>query len=135
MLFVPILQVVVYTTEAGMANYVWTVSAGGTITAGGGPNDNSVTVTWGASGARTVSVSYTGTNGCPSLVTVKNVTVSNSLPVSVSIVASINPVCLGDPVTFTATPTNGGTAPSYQWKVNGVNVGTNSPVYTYIPCK
>jgi N-acetylneuraminic acid mutarotase len=60
-------------------------------------------------------------------------TVNPNLPVSVSIVASSNPVCQGLPVTFTATPTNGGTTPSYQWKVNGVNIGTNSPTFTYTP--
>ena len=44
-----------------------------------------------------------------------------------------NPVCAGDPVTFTATPMNGGFTPSYQWQVNGANAGTNSPIFTYYP--
>lgn len=55
------------------------------------------------------------------------------LPASVSITANPNPFCPGSPVTFTATPGNGGANPSYQWKVNGVNAGSNSPTFTYNP--
>jgi hypothetical protein len=55
---------------------------------------------------------------------------STTAGVSIAITSGANPSCTGASVTFTATPTNGGSAPSYQWKVNGANVGTNSPTYT-----
>jgi gliding motility-associated-like protein len=64
--------------------------------------------------------------------------VSNSITMSVSaatgppsvvtITASANNVKSGTPVTFTATSTL--VASSYQWQVNGLNVGTNSAVFT-----
>ena len=53
---------------------------------------------------------------------------SNVTP-SVSITASASTICSGNPVTFTSTETNGG-IPTYQWKLNGNNVGTNSSIYT-----
>ncbi|MEI7831102.1 MAG: YDG domain-containing protein, partial [Prolixibacteraceae bacterium] len=71
----------VFSTETGKSNYLWTVSAGGTITSGGGTSDNTVTVTWNTIGAQTVSVIYTDAHSCTAgVATVKNVTVV-SLPV------------------------------------------------------
>jgi uncharacterized protein (TIGR02145 family) len=59
--------------------------------------------------------------------------VNTSLPAGLAIAASANPFCPGSPVVFTASPVNGGSIPVYQWKVNGTNVGGNSPTYTYSP--
>ncbi|MBK7029754.1 MAG: hypothetical protein IPH45_11285 [Bacteroidales bacterium] len=52
---------------------------------------------------------------------------------SVLISPSVNPVCAGTSVTFTAVPTNEGTTPVYQWKVNDNNEGTNSSTFNYVP--
>jgi len=48
---------------------------------------------------------------------------------SITIATTSTDVC-STPATFTATITNGGSSPVFQWKKNGVNVGTNSSIYT-----
>jgi hypothetical protein len=55
-----------------------------------------------------------------------------SVTPTISVVATGNNVCAGTSVTFNSIITNGGPAPVYQWKKNGVNVGTNSTSYTDI---
>lgn len=61
------------------------------------------------------------------------VTVNPSDSVKVSITASSNNICAGDAVTFTANPVSPGTSPFFQWKLNGLNVGTNSAVFVFNP--
>src|SRR5690606_26766998 len=41
-----------------------------------------------------------------------------------------NSICSNTSVTFSATVTNEGTAPIYQWRKNGIIVGTNNFSYT-----
>src|SRR5665648_681354 len=92
------------------------------------------TTTAGTFNYNLVSVAYQTGPACSTTIAGNaKVTVNATLPVSVSIAASANPVCYNTLVTFTATPSNGGTTPAYQWKVNGANVGTNSATYSYIP--
>jgi gliding motility-associated-like protein len=57
--------------------------------------------------------------------------VSSSLATpAVTITSNSSYTCDGRTNTFTAQPTNGGSAPVYQWKKNNVNVGTNNPTYS-----
>ena len=91
--------------------------------------------TTGLTNGQIVSVVMTANNACQNAGSatsnsISNTVVSNVTP-SVSIVSSDadNSICAGTSVTFTATPTNGGTTPAYQWKLNGTNVGTNSVTY------
>ncbi|MCH8231990.1 MAG: gliding motility-associated C-terminal domain-containing protein [Bacteroidetes bacterium] len=102
-----------YSTEAGQANYVWTVSAGGVVTSGGGATDNTVTVTWNTAGAQTVSVNYTDSNLCTAVIpTIYNVTVQN-LPVPT--ISGPSQACLG--LTGNIYSTEGGQT-NYLWTVS-----------------
>jgi len=75
----------------------------------------------------------TCTAGNPATSNTLVMTVNNNLPVSITIAANDNPVCAGASVSFTASPHNGGTLPTYQWTINAINAGTNSNLLTYVP--
>ena len=55
--------------------------------------------------------------------------VNETLSPAVIINTPTTTICSGSSVTFTAVPVNAGASPSFQWKKNGVNVGTNSNTY------
>lgn len=136
-----------------------TTSTGDTVCASTAVTFTAITENGGASPAYTWSVngavvstfytySYIPANGDVVSVTVMSsscampntasdsvtMTVTSVVTPSVSIVSSTSSdsSCADYPVTFTAIPVNGGSAPTYTWTRNGINVATG-PTFTFIP--
>jgi PKD repeat protein len=92
--------------------------------------------TTGLTNGQTVNVIMTSNATCPSPTTATSstltMTVNNNVTPSVSIASNVGTtICSGASVTFTATPTNGGGSPTYNFRVNGSTVqNTTSNTYT-----
>jgi hypothetical protein len=100
--------------------YVW--KNNGTVISGA--NLSSYT----ASAAGSYSVDITS-NSCTSSSGTASVTVSNSSPATIVISGPTN-ICSGSSATFSTQISNGGNSPTYQWKLNGNNIGSNSPSFS-----
>lgn len=112
--------------NGGSPIYQWMVNGS---PVGTGPTYASTTLANG----NAVTVRMTSSLSCISVNPVTsspiNMSVTSPVTATVSIAASPSgPICAGTSVTFTATSSNGGT-PTYQWKVNNVNVGPNNPTF------
>jgi len=117
------------TNGGATSGYQWMVDGGNVGTSS--PTYTSTALTNG----QVVSCSMTTTLSCGSLTSTSNSITMNVTPtvtpsVSIAITSGSNPTSAGQSITFSATPTNGGSTPAYQWKLNNVNVGTNSATYT-----
>jgi uncharacterized protein (TIGR02145 family) len=104
---------ITYTTQSGQSNYMWSISSGATVTAGGGTNSNFITVNWNLAGAQSISVNYTnGSTGCTaSTPFVYPVTVN---PRPVPVITGPATVCEG--ATGQLYSTQSGNF-SYQWTI------------------
>lgn len=115
-------------TVTGATGYIWTLPVGWTGTS----TTNSINVVV-SSNSGTITVKASNNCGNSAAMT-KAVTAVPVVTPTVSISSNAgSPLCSGKVVTFTATTTNGGTAPFYQWKVNGSNSGFNNNTFQYAP--
>lgn len=73
----------------------------------------------------------TNTAGC--ILESNEIHINATVIPSISISATQDVICSGDSVHFSATALQGGSAPQYQWKINGINVGMNAPSFTTDP--
>lgn len=87
-------------------------------------------ICYSAAGEYNVTLITGNVNGADTMKRVKYIKVNPSVTASVSISSSDTTVCAGTTVIFSATPANGGASPLFQWKVNGIDAGANSSVYS-----
>jgi gliding motility-associated-like protein len=87
-----------------------------------------IDTTYIAAAPGTYTAFVTGEGGC-TMTTNALVVIATVVP-SVTIDAPVTAVCAGSSATFTATPSNGGTTPVYEWQVNGVNAAANTAVFS-----
>ena len=114
-----------YTTESGMINYDWTVSAGGQVVSGGGLSDTTVFIRWTASGAQWAGVNYENTDSCSALApTILNVTISD-VPGKPGIPSGSDTLCQNNPDSDYLTSGATG-ATSYTWVIDPSEAGTFS---------
>jgi len=108
----------------------------GTATVGGLVPGNNTTLDFGllsAAGAYEVKAINPGTSCTSTMIGTASIMVNPVVTPSVNL--STPPdisLCLGNELTITATPVNGGSSPAYMWYVNGVNVGSGNS-YSYVP--
>ena len=114
----------------GTYTYQWQSSANGTT---GWTNIAGATAATYAPAALTTTIHYrrvVSSGTCSSQNSnVITITVQPNVTPAVSI-SNPGQICVGTNATFTATPTNGGTSPTYQWYLNGATAGTNSNTYS-----
>ena len=116
------LSVTFTNNSTGASSYSWAFGNGGSSF------QASPTYTYYGTGTFTVTLS--AMNGSNTSTQTAIITVVSSGTPTVSIVAGPgSAICAGTLDTFTASTFLPGTAPSYQWKKNGANVGLNSNIY------
>lgn len=115
-------------TTGGQTSYVWSFPSGSPASS----TATNPTVTYTTPGTYSVTLVATNAVGTDTYTQLSYITVTPTVSpaTSISLISGTNPNCAGSLLTFSANSSNGGSAPSYQWKINGINTGSNSPIYS-----
>jgi hypothetical protein len=103
----------VYSTEAGMTDYIWSIPAGATVTAGGTTSSNTATITWTTAGTKVLSVNYTNANGC-SATSAKQMSVKVN-PTPAPVINGSGSVCSNTNTVYSTTAFQS----NYIWTISG----------------
>jgi gliding motility-associated-like protein len=120
----------------GSTAYQWQVNSGSgwnNLSDGGvyaGTATNTLTITSAVAGMNMTQYQCAVVNVCGTFTTVPAIlTVNTPSAPTVTIATTADVVCAGTTASFTASSTNGGATPVYQWLVNGLPVGASGATY------
>jgi hypothetical protein len=110
--------------------YQWYVN--GTAAGTNSATFTTSTLTSGASVTCVMTSNMPGVTGNPATSNGITTTVTSPVTPTVSILGNTT-LCAGATASFSASSSNSGSTPNYQWTINGTNVGTSSTSYSYTP--
>lgn len=122
-----------FTSSATGDNYFWTVTGGSNNINQSFSGANLQTLSFTFNDPGTYTLRLQTLNGCCGYSFTDSLQVEVEAPVypEISIQSSAtftnNVVCEGSQVIFTAAVNNAGNNPTFQWQLNGINTGSNSP--------
>jgi hypothetical protein len=111
-------------TYNGPLTYLWYGPGASSLNS---TNTQNATFNSATAGSIGLNFGIEDSNGCQANA-FKTITVFpfETVGVSIAVTNGNNPGCTGESLEFIATPTNGGSAPSYDWRVSGVSMSTDS---------
>jgi hypothetical protein len=107
----------------GATSYIWTLPSGWS-----GTNTGTSIQAFAGSSGTVYARAYVTCATSPAATV--SATVNASVNPAVSVAPTATPLCKSQPVTFAATPSNGGTSPVYRWRKNGSLVIASANSYT-----
>ncbi|MES2679903.1 MAG: PKD domain-containing protein [Bacteroidota bacterium] len=111
-------------STGGQTSYSWTFQSGSPALS----TATNPSVTYNTPGTYSVALTATNALGGNTFTQVNYITVTPTIApaVSIALTGGTNPICSGALATFSASATNGGSSPTFSWKINGVSAGTGS---------
>jgi PKD repeat protein len=115
-------------SSGGQNSYTWALPG----TAFASATATNPVVTYTAAGQYSVALIATNAVGTNSNVQLNFITVTPTITPSLTInqIGGTNPLCQGNLATFSLNYSNAGPSPQFQWRVNNVNVGTNTSTFS-----
>ena len=113
-----------------VSSWNWSITPGTGVSFTGSNTDQNPEVTFNNDGDYSITLDVTGPGGSDTKTVSNMIHVDPVVAPTINIQADVTEICDGENVTFTANISNGGSAPTIAWYLNGSNTGATGTSYS-----